>query len=186
MLSNRTIIFILLALPAPLFAAGGHHGEFPWDKFVYQCINVTILFSILFYFGRKPISATFKQRRENFFAAANKAQAVRAAAEAENADIKSRLQKLESTAQDSIIRAKAEAANLRDSILTEAKEVSGRIANEAKESAKIEISRAKTSLRRQLIKDSYQSARVALEQVSADDHQRLQGQFIDSMQVVQR
>jgi F-type H+-transporting ATPase subunit b len=185
----KTIILsISLLISTAALAAGGGSGDhhFPWDRFLYQTINVTILAAALIFFTRKGIKDHFKGRHASFVAAANKAQSVRLAAEQENQDIKARLTKLETTADESVIRARAEAAAMKQALIAEADAAAKRLAVEAASAAQLEIDKAKLKLREQLVQESLVSARAALEKVSSDDHQRLQGQFIDNMQAVQR
>jgi F0F1-type ATP synthase membrane subunit b/b' len=185
MKAKLTALFLIFtSLAAQAAGAGGHH--FPWDRFVYQCINVAILTVAIVYFTRKSIKEFFKGRHAQFVAAANKAQAVRLAAEQENQDIKARLSKLEATAEESVLRARAEAAQMKHSLVADAEATAKRLAAEAEASAKLEIEKAKLKLREQLVQESLSAARSALEKVSSDDHQRLQGQFIENMQAVQR
>lgn len=165
----------------------GHHEDLiPWTTVFYQTINVTMLLAGLIYFGRKPITAFFKGKKDSFIAASEKSASVRKTAEHTQMEIKVRLTKLESTADESIARAKAEAADIRKALLAEAEALSKRIQKEAEAAAKLEIAKAKNSLRQQLLQESVESSRNNLAaKVSSADHQRLQGDFIDNIEAVQ-
>lgn len=188
---NKTLLIALLVLGSKAaLAAGGHgdshgsgHDHFPWDFVGYQVVNVTILIVGLIYFTKDAAKKYFAERHHVFVVAAEKAQAARSQAEQEHTEIQVKLSKLESTAAESISRAKAEAAELKHQLVAEAEAASKKIKTEAEQAARLEIERAKNHLREQLIQDAVVAARTQLSQkVSSDDHQRLQGEFINNMQ----
>lgn len=183
-----TITLLLLAGSAALAAGGGHGhgGGIPTQTIIYQTINVVILVAGLIYFLRKPVRAYFTEKRATFLAEAAKSQAAKEAAEREHQDIKNRLAKLESSKEESISRAKAEAADLRNQLLADAQTLSKRIQEEAKNAAANEVDRAKRQLREELLKEAMLAAKKDLEgQVSSSDQQRLQDQFISNIKTVQ-
>lgn len=184
---NRTLLIALLTLVSQAALAAGGHGEshdhFPWDFVGYQVVNVTILIVGLVYFTKDAAKKYFAERHHVFVVAAEKAQAARSQAEQEHAEVQVKLSKLESTAAESISRAKAEAAELKHQLVAEAEAASKKMKTEAEQAARLEIERAKNHLREQLIQDAVAAARTQLSQkVSSDDHQRLQGEFINNMQ----
>lgn len=190
---NLLIISGLLLIAAIARASGGgdHGGGHGLDAhtiktIIYQCINVSIMIGGLVYILKKPVKDFFKSRQETYLHAAGRAQAAKSQAEAEHHEIKVKLTKLDSTADESISRAKAEAADLRSSILAEAEELSKRIKKEAEVAAQLEIEKAKNHLREDMIKEAAKLAAQNLQAaVSKDDHKRLQGDFINNIQVVQ-
>lgn len=181
----------VLALPVLVFAAGkGGHGDahaIPTKMIIYQTINVVILLSGVVYFLRAPIRQYFKDRRETFLGEANRAEAARKQAEQERMDIQLRLEKLESTAGESVARAREEAAEMKKQLIAEAEAISKRIRDEASEAARIEVEKAKAHLRDTLVRESLQMARTQLSsKVTPEDHQRLQSDFINHIQAVQK
>ena len=177
----------LLLLPVTVFASGGeHHGGIPWDTIAYQAINVSIVFGALLYFAKQPIKEFFSGKREAFVQASEKATSVKKKAEQDHLEIKVQLTKLESTADESVARARAEAADLRLALISEAEALSEKMKKDAENAAKLEVERAKISLRRQLIEDSLAQARKQMvAEVSAEDQKRLQENFINNIQAVQ-
>lgn len=182
------IINILFILPALAFAnSGEHHEGIPWETIGYQTVNVIILLGIIVYFGTKPIKEFFTNKKTQFLAAAEQSVKIRKAAEEAHDDIKVKLNKLESTADESVERAKADAADLIKQMLAEAESLAKKIKIDTESAANIEIERAKTHLREQLIQESLMMARKQLEaKVSNEDHKRLQGDFINNIQAVQQ
>ncbi|GIL17174.1 MAG: hypothetical protein BroJett040_09250 [Oligoflexia bacterium] len=190
---NLAIISGLLLLAALAQASdaahGGGHGldAHAIKTIIYQIINVSIMIGGLFYIMKKPVKDFFKGRREAYLHAAGRAQAARAKAEEEHLDIKVKLTKLESTADESISRAKAEAADLRSSIMAEAEELSKRIRKEAEAAAQLEIEKAKTHLREDMIREAAKLAAHNMQSsVTSEDHKRLQSEFINNIQAVQQ
>lgn len=179
----------ILLLSVSAFASGdahGTHGEIPTKTILFQSINVTIMFIGLIYFLRKPVKDYFKSKKELYLSFAEKALALRSAAESEHQEIHVKLTKLESTSEESISRARAEAADLKKQLIMEAQTISSRIKSEAENAAKVEIEKAKNMIRQELIKESVNMTRQQIStKVSEDDHKRLQGDFIDSIQAVQ-
>ena len=152
---------------------------------IYQCINVGILLGGLIYFLRKPTKEFFQKRQSDFMATARRADEARQAAERERSEIQVRLSKLESTTDESISRARAEAADMKKALIAEAHAVSKRIQEEAESAAKLEATKAKHQLREQMIRDAAEIAsRQIEEKISVDDQKRLQGDFIEHIQVV--
>jgi F0F1-type ATP synthase membrane subunit b/b' len=194
-LSN--LLFRILPLVLFAFAASaneGGHGEHSAGldehtikTIIYQAINVCALVAGLIYFLKVPVQKFFTEKKAEYVAAANRAQQARKLAEEEHLQIQIRLNKLESTADESVSRAKAEAAEMKNQLIHEASAISKRIREEAILAAKLEVEKAKHQLRDELIKEAFIQAKENLEsKVSLEDHTRLQGEFINNIQAAQR
>lgn len=186
---NKWFVFLLALGASSAFAASGHGehgGEVHVPKTVlYQAINVVILFVGLYYFLRVPVAKFYSDRKGNYLAAAKKSQAAREEAEKQFVDIKHKLTQLEATTDESISRAKAEAVDMKHALIKEAQEAAVRIKNEAEQTAKIEILKAQTHLREQLLKDSIEAAKTVLSKdIGSADHQKLQSEFVNKVQAV--
>lgn len=184
----KYVVAILTILPFAALAAGNSHGgghgidDKTARTIMFQAINVVLLIGGLFYFLKDTVVSFFKDRHMGFVQAAEKAQAARKIAQDEHAQIKHQLTKLESTADESVSRAKAEAADLRNQLVTEAQELSKKIKLDAEAAAQLEIEKAKTALRNQMIKEASALAAESMkEKVTTDDHARLQADFIQNM-----
>jgi F-type H+-transporting ATPase subunit b len=183
-----TFLYSLAALAQEHGAAhGAESHEIQTKLITYQTINVIILVGGLIYFLRQPLRDYFKEKRASFLSAAKKAEAARKAAEDQRHQIQVRLNKLESTADESIARARAEAADMKKQLVAEAEAISKRIREEAQEAARLEVEKAKRNLRETLIKESLEVARNQLgTKVTAEDHKRLQSDFLSHIQAVQK
>ncbi len=187
-LKTLMALSVCLLLPALAFANEEHaaHGagldEQTLKTIIYQAINVGALIAGLIYFLRKPVQEFFKNKRELFVVAAQRAQSARQAAEEERSQIQIRLNKLESTADESISRAKADALDMKNQLIADAMAASKRIQEEAALAAKQEVQRAVNHLREELIKESIALSRGQLNTVAPDDQARLQGNFINNME----
>lgn len=193
---NKTVrydiaIAILLAGQTVMASeAHGHGGgldEHTIKTIIYQAINVALIIVGLTYFLKNSVRTFFKSRQSDFVALAEKSQATRKAAELEHQEIKHRLAKLEDGAGESISRARAEAVDLKKSIVAEGELLAKRIRDEAQSAAKLEVERAKQELRQDLIAEAFLNARSQIQtKVSSEDHRRLQSEFINNIQAVQR
>lgn len=175
-------------LVASCVYASSEHGEGPIEiprSVLYQTINVLILFGGLFYFLKSTVIKFYSDRKSSFLAAAEKSKSAREQAEKQFVDIKHKIDQLESSTDESLSRARAEAADMRHALAKEAQEMAKKIRHEAQETAKIEILKAQTHLKEQLLKDSLEAAKKILSRdISSADHQNLQTEFVNKVQAV--
>lgn len=185
-------IFLTLVILLPVFAFAQEHGAHAATldghaikTIIYQFINIAILVGGLIYFLKDSVRAFFKEKREVYLAAAEKAQAARRAAEEEHMHIKVQLTKLESTAEETISRARAEAADMRNQMVAEAQAMSKRIKEDAEAASRLEVEKARATLRAQMIQEAGRMAEQSIKkEVSSDDHRRLQIDFIQNIEAV--
>jgi F-type H+-transporting ATPase subunit b len=179
--------FAILLSAAVADAAGKGHGDgVPWSTVSFQALNVGIIVIGLFILLRKAVQTFFAEKHTSYLAAAEKADNARKAAERERQELQDRLAKLESTSEESIARARAEAADMRKQLVSDSEAASKRIKEDAKATAELEVFKAKNLLRDYLIKQSLESARGQLQKVSPEDHQRLQSEFVSNVQGAQK
>ncbi|MGZ3802630.1 MAG: F0F1 ATP synthase subunit B family protein [Pseudobdellovibrionaceae bacterium] len=187
---KKWFLFLLVLGTSAALAAAGHgeheSGEIEIPKVVlYQVINVIILFGGLVYFLKGTVVKFYADRKAGYLAAARKSQSAREEAEKQFIDIKHKLDQLQNSEDENISRAKAEATDLKHSLIREAKEMAARIKEEAEQTAKIEIQKAQTHLREQLLKDSLEAAKAVLtKDIGTADHQKLQSEFVNKVQAV--
>lgn len=182
----KSLTILLITLMPALVLAEEEHAVFSSKLFGYQCLNVGIMVVALVYFLREGTVKFFKDKRAAYLAAAAKSQQAKKQAEQERSEIQARLNKLESSADESIARARAEATDMRKALIAEAEALSKRLHEDAERSVHAEVERAKNHLREQVVKDSIAAARTQLSsKVSPEEHQRLQGEFINHMQETQ-
>lgn len=187
---------VVLAVRVVFANEGGGHGEAHHDEgltdavlktVIYQAINVGLIIVGLVYFLRAKVRQFFVDKKATYVAAAEKAKVARQAAEDERMQIQVQLNKLISTADESVSRAKTEAADMKLQLLAEAQALSKRIREEAAATARLEVEKARNHLREELLKESFSIAQSQMNsKVSSDDHARLQGEFINNIQAVQR
>jgi F-type H+-transporting ATPase subunit b len=180
---------IVLAIPALVLSSFGnaaeeHHAEagLPFVV-ILQFINFFLYVALIVYFGRKPISDYFKTRQANFYVALKRADALRAEAQEKRAETQARLAKLEATRDQSIQEARAEAAALRAQIVEEAKGLSEKLKVEAERTAVVEIERATSVLRDDLLNQSVLMAqRILTDKMQEQDQKRLQDEFVQKIE----
>ena len=184
---SQLLIILTLIAPVVALANEGHAGhsdgldEHTIQTIIYQAINVGALIAGLIYFLKKPTQDFFANKKLVFLAAAKKAQSARETAEKEREQIQIKLNKLESTADESISRAKADAVDMKNQLLAEAMAASKRIREEAAAVAEQEVQRAINHLREEMIRESVKLSRAQLAAVPVEEQNRLQGSFIENM-----
>ncbi len=178
-----SIFLSFVALAAP--HGGGHGEEGIPASVVYHTINVFILFAGLIYFLKKPLALMFSSKKEQYLAAASKAEAERTKAEKENKEIKLRLSKLESTMNESLEKARADASSLKNQILNDAQAATKKLKEDAERSIQLELQRMQSELRQKMLAASVAAAREALSgHVGAAEQSRLENEFVEKIQVV--
>jgi F-type H+-transporting ATPase subunit b len=188
---HSRILFLLVTVLSPVLvlaneeAHGGHHGlEIP-TAVTYQAINFLIYAGLLLYFLRHPVRNFFKTREEAYKQALIKAESARHEAEARKSDIQKRLHAFESSANESLQKAKADAEALKKQIQKEASDLADRLKAETQRSAALEIEKARNLLREEVLAQSILQAKKLLSDKIADgDQQRLQTEFVDKIQEV--
>lgn len=194
MFSKTVLLTFVMSSVALAAGGGGHdaHGPAHLDEatlqtIIYQAINVAVIVFGLIFFLRKPAKEFFANKHVAFVQAAEKAMAAQKKAEQERHEIEIQLAKLEQSRQESVSRAKAEAADLRNSLIAEANALSKRIHDESHAAAALEIEKAKVAIRQQMIEEATKLAQSQISgMVSNDDHARLNKEFIQNIEVVQR
>ena len=177
-------MFLLTIAGASGAEHGAHSNEIP-QTVLWQFLNLAILFGGLFYYLKDSVVQTFSKRREVFLVQAEKSKAAQKSAESEFLDIKHKLDILNSTANESISRARAEANDLKEKLLKEAQAASERIRKDAEETIKVEAEKALQHLKVQVILDAIAAARTVLSKdIGSSDHQNLQNEFTKNIQVV--
>ena len=187
---KRVATLLIFTTTALSFASGdAHHAGagIPVNTIIFQFINVGVLVAAMIYFLKDGVKQFFATKHAQFVEWAQKAETAKKQAEEAHLEIQIQLTKLTASADETRERAKAEASDLRKQMLEEAAALSKKIREEAESTARLEVERAKNQLREELIKESIQTAKIQLAQkVSGDEHKKLQGEFIEHTQAVQR
>lgn len=186
-ISKFLFLFSCLLLCTSANAAGsGHHdlNYIPWGKIASHAFNLSVLVGGLFFLLRNQAKNMFTQRLSAYNEQARKTEEARQKAQQENQEIKIKLNKLESTEDETLKRAQQEAAELKKSIISEALVNSKRIETEAQNAASDELRRAKNLIRLQLISESLKSSKEQLKtQITPQTDTQLQQAFIKQVGV---
>lgn len=178
---NKTHWLLLtLTLSARLSqAADGHHGGEGVPTFVYwQAANLIVIAIGLYFMLGKKATGFFASKKQDFLNTAEKSKKIREEAEHKVKDIQARLQKLESTSAESLERARAESADLKKQLVSEAQALAQRIKSEAAEASKSEVLRAQRELHKEVATEAVRMAREVLKKdTSQADQNKLQERF---------
>ncbi len=189
----RAILIVSLLSFASAFASSEHgetgHGLSPKviHTMGFQLVNVVILFVGIYFLTRKTLSAHFKKRREDYLSQSQKAEQAKRQAQAELNELENKIKILDQTEAASLLRATAEASDLKTQIVSDALGLSKKLKEEALSAVALEADRARGQLRDQLISKAVGAARSHFEaQVSHEDHQKLQVDFISNIGALHR
>lgn len=168
-------------------AAGAHVAHIPWESIFVQAFNFGILFILLVFLMRKAVKAHFSERAQTYRELVDRAENARLEAERNHNQIKERLNALETTAQQNVARAKAEAEELRARLLEEAKELSRKMEQEAARAAALELEKAKAALRKDLLEKALAASTENLKKgLDSSEQKKLQNEFAEKIEVVGR
>lgn len=185
----------LLLLMATTWAQEGaehaaEHGEalaIPWGNIFVQAFNLFLLVALLTYLLRKTVKQHFAQRAMEYKELVDRAENARKEAEKTNRNIKDKLAKLEAGAKDNVTRAEHEAQELRERLLKEAKTLGQKLAQEAQRTAVIELEKAKSELRHELLEQALHSSSENLKKsLGSTDQKNLQNEFVEKIEMVGR
>jgi len=178
-----TLLLADLAVAEEAGEAAHHAVEIP-TSLTFQFINFVLYAALLVWFLRKPVKNYFADRESAFNQALVKAKHAKEEAEKNKREVADRLAKLQSSADQSVREAKADAETLKAKIIAEAQDMAKRMREEAQRSATMEIERAKNELREDLLNQSVAlSKKILSEKMAEPDQKRLQTEFVDKIGV---
>jgi F-type H+-transporting ATPase subunit b len=165
------LAFVLLLLAESTSASGGGFSAF-WNKYLnypgfeaWKFINLAIFVGLLIYLLKKPLSDTFKAKREQIRAELIKAEEEKQAAMAKLTETEAKLARLDSEKETVLSRAKEEAK-------AEEKRIADETENEVtklRQQAENEIARTATLAKHELRKlSAEETVRRAEEMIKAN------------------
>ena len=185
----------LLLMMSSIWAQEGaehaaEHGEalsIPWGNIFVQAFNLFLLVALLTYLLRKTVKQHFAQRALEYKELVDRAENARQEAEKTNHDIKNKLAKLEAGAKENVNRAEQEAKILRGRLMDEAKTLGQKLAQDAQRTAVIELEKAKSELRHELLEQALQRSSDNLKKsLGSMDQKNLQNEFVEKIEMVGR
>jgi len=149
---------------------------------LWKFINLGIYVAILVYFLRKPLSESFKQKREEIRAELIKAEEARKNALAELADIEAKLAGLEREKSSMLHEAKAEATTEKERIIAESNAEIARMESQADNEIARRAQQSEIELRRLAATESVRLAEQKIKsQITPEKDAVLVGAGISSM-----
>ncbi len=182
----RSILILLFVTCAARAAEheGAHATGIPSSVF-WQCFNLFFVLLILYFVTRKSLPEIFRQRQAGYVASAKKSEEAKLEAEKQFLDIKHKLEHLNTSYDENVSRAHAEAADLRRQLIQEAQEQARRVKDEAEMTVKIDLQKAQRELHEVFVKESVAMAHAALSKdIASADHQKLQTEFTKNIEAV--
>ena len=180
------ILIFFIATAAFASSAGEGHTEGVPRVVFWQFVNLVILFGIVYYYFGQKIKDAFKAREASFLSDFEKSKSIQQEAEKRLLDIKHKIRNLEDNEAATLARAQAEAADMRNQLILEAKQFVSKIKREAESAAQIEMQNAKRELHDEVVKAAvFQAHEILKKDVGQADQQRLQEQFSKQIEGVQ-
>lgn len=180
---------VLIILSAAVVQAAdlAHGSGVPTKTILFQILNLSVLIIGIVYFTKNAVKNAFSERKKTYIIAAEKSKEARDSAEKQFNLVKEKIEHLEASKEKDIQLAKEQAEQLKKQMNQEALAVSEKIKADVQLTVKIELQKAKESLRQELIKESYA---IALKVISKDignaDQERLQNEFIENIKMVKQ
>ncbi|WP_305045823.1 ATP synthase F0 subunit B [Geoalkalibacter sp.] len=179
---------LTLALASTLWAAGGdaHYDAGTLLKdFLYRVLNFGVMVAILGFFITRPIKKGLASRRETLAKELEDARLARETAEAKFAEYEQKLK--DATAEIEQIQAeiRREGELERERILSNAREMAAKMAQDTERTATQEIAKARLELRKEAAALAISLAKDLLNKnFNDDDQKRLVDEYMDKMQRV--
>lgn len=183
--SLATLAFALL--PSLLLAkeAAGEGGEphGPGMAVVYHAINFAILFSLLFYFLRKPTKEFFASRATLIRSNIEEAKQRKEEAAKKYAEYEQRLQSIEGEMQGLITGLQKDGELERKRLLETAEQQAASLQSNSERMLQQELRKAKEDLKREAVGLAGQLAEDLIRQnLTPEDQGRLVGQYLEKME----
>jgi F-type H+-transporting ATPase subunit b len=157
-------------------------GTYVVPAIAWHAFNFAVLIGLILWLGRSGIKDSLHERAVKIRASVEEAASAKAAAEARQAEIAARLNRLEDEITAMKDRARAEALAEEARIAERADEAARRIAETAQRQIGDEAARARTALRAEAVDLAVKLAEGILRSnVGANDQRRLAEQFLASI-----
>lgn len=166
-------IILILATSGLAFGSAAGHGEegIPYDKIMWQAVNLGILLVGIFLLIRKSIVGAFKNRQLSYVDRAEKTKSALKEAEATLAEIKNKLATLEAGEEKALRTAKEEAEAMKAQMIRDAAATAEKIIKEAELVVGAELLKAKAEINQLILDGAVVSAKKTLAGVSASEAQ---------------
>lgn len=153
--SQITILFFFIIAANFIFAAsafafsggGGEHHEFTWKDWVWPIINFSILFGVLFHFGRKPVREFLQKRTELIEKSIKEAEEAKALARKTLDEVQAKLKNTDSEINKILEGAKQAGEREKAALIAEGEHIKERIIEQAKANINFELEKAKKSIK---------------------------------------
>ncbi len=180
---KKLISVLLSVLIFSIARAASPHGDdhIPFKEIGFQVINLGVLLVIIFFAVRKSIVELFKTRYAAYNEQAQKTAEAKAAAELALADIKARIQNLQSSEDHAIAKAHADAAALKSKVIQEAKTQAEKIKADTHLIVGAELNNAKNQIREEIINSSMELAKNTIKNSAETVSKKSEKRFLQEI-----
>lgn len=176
------VALFLISISSVAVAAG---DAIPSKMIFNQAFNIILYVGLLIFLLRKPVKNYFVSRKEAFNADVNRAKHLKEEAEKTQKEILAKIEHLEKNAEADIIKAKADAEELKNKIIAEGKAIAANISKEASKTADAEIAKASLELKQELLNSAIELSKENISsKLTADDYKNVNKSFVDQLGAV--
>lgn len=149
---------------------------------IFPTINFVGLVAILFYFGRKPLSAMVRERRAAMKSMVEEAEHQKADAERKFREYEQKLQNYEQEAKQAIDKAKTDAEEMRKKIMSAAMLASEKMIKESEASVRANLEEFKFKIRSEVVNKAVEmSEKIIRDRLSTEDHRRIVNEYVEKV-----
>jgi F-type H+-transporting ATPase subunit b len=153
----------------------------------WHVANLLVLFGLMFWFGRRPVGDTFRDRALSIRKEITGAVQAKEDAEKRHHELVARLQKIEDEVRTLEQQAEGDAQREEAKLVERAQREAERIAEQAERNVRDETNRARQTLRNEAVELAVKLAEATLQQrVGAEDQQTLAREFLRSLKEADR
>jgi F-type H+-transporting ATPase subunit b len=143
-----TVFILIFTASAFAFSGGGHEEQhFTWKDWVWPIVNFSILFGVLFYFGKKPVREFLQKRTELIEKSIKEAEEAKALARKTLDEVQARLKDTDSEINQILEGAKRAGEREKAALIAEGEHIKEKIIQQAKANIEFELEKAKKSIK---------------------------------------
>jgi F-type H+-transporting ATPase subunit b len=144
-------IFLMLCInflfAVSAFAAEHEEAHFTWRDWLWPVVNFAILVVVLYFAGRKPMAAYFKNRTEMIEKSLKEATQARELAQKTLDEVRSRLNNTDKEIEQIIEAARHSGEKEKEAIIAEGERLKEKIVEQAKANIDFELQKAKDKIK---------------------------------------
>ncbi len=178
------IMLLICCVGIAFGSSGGEQGaEKGWATTDwYRVMNFAVLFGILFYFLRKPVSDALNGRIKGIKEELDELESKKSEAEQKLAEYKERIAALDQESEKIIAEYIRQGEEAKGRILKESEKAAAKLEDQAKRNIEQEFEKAKRQLQADILEKALARAEALVkDKITSDDQDRLVDEYLDKV-----